>query len=216
MLRVKSFKIEDDKGLNELLENYRLAKGAGGILVSNGYIMVPYEDGERDTLASRIIAEKEAINELLGNKEEIESSNRVNEQQLQETESELIVATEAMEKETSNPIRKKYKAKVDGFQSYIDNTKSMIYNNNKELARLEMNVERIQDKIDILEEQLKINVERIDEYRGIVHTRRHLASSPIFKGIPDFRQTRIAMLRATKMDELMTILEDCSKILKEQ
>ncbi|BCS85309.1 MULTISPECIES: tRNA dihydrouridine synthase DusB [Prevotella] len=73
----------------------------------------------------------------------------------------------------------------------------------------------LDDKIDILEEQLKINVERIDEYRGIVHTRRHLASSPIFKGIPDFRQTRIAMLRATKMDELMTILEDCRKILKE-
>jgi tRNA-dihydrouridine synthase B len=74
----------------------------------------------------------------------------------------------------------------------------------------------LDDKIDILEEQLKINVERIDEYRGIVHTRRHLASSPIFKCIPDFRQTRIAMLRATKMDELMTILEDCRKILKEQ
>jgi nifR3 family TIM-barrel protein len=74
----------------------------------------------------------------------------------------------------------------------------------------------IDDKIDILEEQLKINVERIDEYRGIIHTRRHLASSPIFKGIPDFRQTRIAMLRSTKMDELMTILEDCRKILKEQ
>jgi tRNA-dihydrouridine synthase B len=74
----------------------------------------------------------------------------------------------------------------------------------------------LDDKIDILEDQLKINVERIDEYRGIVHTRRHLASSPIFKGIPDFRQTRIAMLRATKMDELMTILEDCRKILKEQ
>jgi nifR3 family TIM-barrel protein len=74
----------------------------------------------------------------------------------------------------------------------------------------------IDNKIDILEEQLKINVERIDEYRGIIHTRRHLASSPIFKGIPDFRQTRIAMLRSTKMDELMTILEDCRKILKEQ
>ena len=46
----------------------------------------------------------------------------------------------------------------------------------------------LDDKIDILEEQLRINVERIDEYRGILHTRRHLASSPIFKGIPDFRQ----------------------------
>ena len=74
----------------------------------------------------------------------------------------------------------------------------------------------IDDKIDILEEQLKINVERIDEYRGIIHTRRHLASSPIFKGIPDFRQTRIAMLRATKVDELMAILEDCRKLLKEE
>ena len=61
--------------------------------------------------------------------------------------------------------------------------------------------------LDVLEEQLRINVERIDEYRGILHTRRHLAASPIFKGIPNFRQTRIAMLRATTMDELMQILE---------
>ena len=64
-------------------------------------------------------------------------------------------------------------------------------------------------KIDILEEQLRINVERIDEYRGILHTRRHLAATPVFKGIPDFRQTRIAMLRATTTDKLTAILEDC-------
>lgn len=67
----------------------------------------------------------------------------------------------------------------------------------------------IDRKIDILEEQLRINVGRIDEYRGILHTRRHLAATPIFKGIPDFRQTRIAMLRATTTDELTAILEDC-------
>ena len=72
----------------------------------------------------------------------------------------------------------------------------------------------LDDKIDVLEEMLRINVERIDEYRGILHTRRHLAASPIFKGIPDFRQTRIAMLRATKMDELLAILEDCRERLK--
>jgi len=64
-------------------------------------------------------------------------------------------------------------------------------------------------KLDILEEQLRINVERIDEYRGILHTRRHLAASPIFKGIPGFRQTRIAMLRASTVEELTAILEDC-------
>lgn len=62
-------------------------------------------------------------------------------------------------------------------------------------------------KLDVLEEQLRINVERIDEKRGILHTRRHLAATPIFKAIPNFRQTRIAMLRAEKMDELTNILE---------
>lgn len=71
----------------------------------------------------------------------------------------------------------------------------------------------IDDKIDILEEQLRINVARIDEYRGILHTRRHLAASPIFKGIPDFRQTRIAMLRAETVDELTAILENCRQRL---
>ena len=71
-------------------------------------------------------------------------------------------------------------------------------------------------KIDILEEQLRINVERIDEYRGILHTRRHLAASPIFKGIPDFRQTRIAMLRAETVEELTVILEHCRTMLKER
>ena len=81
----------------------------------------------------------------------------------------------------------------------------------------------IDDKIDILEEQLRINIERIsemkggerrdNEYRGILHTRRHLAASPIFKGIPDFRQTRIAMLRAESTDELIDILERCRKLI---
>ncbi len=63
-------------------------------------------------------------------------------------------------------------------------------------------------KLNILLEQLRINVERIDEYRGILHTRRHIAASPIFKGIPDFRQTRIAMLRATTVEELTGIMEE--------
>lgn len=68
-------------------------------------------------------------------------------------------------------------------------------------------------KLDILEELLHINVERIDEKRGILHTRRHLAATPIFKGIPDFRQTRIAMLRAETTDELLRILEDTRTLL---
>ena len=71
----------------------------------------------------------------------------------------------------------------------------------------------LDEKIDVLEEQLRINVERIDEYRGILHTRCHLAASPVFKGIPNFRETRIAMLRAEKTDDLVTILERCRTLL---
>ncbi len=70
-------------------------------------------------------------------------------------------------------------------------------------------------KMDILEELLRINVERIDEKRGILHTRRHLAATPIFKGIPNFRQTRIAMLRAETMPELLAILEEVRAQLSE-
>lgn len=74
----------------------------------------------------------------------------------------------------------------------------------------------VDEKIDVLKEQLEINVDRIDEYRGILHTRRHLAATPIFKGIPNFRETRIKMLRSTDKDELLGILDDCRKILKEE
>lgn len=73
----------------------------------------------------------------------------------------------------------------------------------------------LDEKIDVLEEQLRINISRIDEYRGIIHTRRHLASSPVFKGIPDFRQTRIAMLRAEKEEDLVRILEECRTRLRD-
>ena len=73
----------------------------------------------------------------------------------------------------------------------------------------------VDEKIDILEEQLRINVERIDEKRGILHTRRHLAATPVFKGIPNFRETRIAMLRAEKQDDLLAILEKCRERLRQ-
>lgn len=86
----------------------------------------------------------------------------------------------------------------------------------------------LDEKIDILEQQLRINIERIGltrkpgdtdfavEKRAILHTRRHLAATPVFKGIPNFRQTRIQMLRAETKEELLDILEQCRQLLKQQ
>ena len=70
-------------------------------------------------------------------------------------------------------------------------------------------------KLDVLKEQVRQSVERIDEYRGILHIRRHLAATPLFKGIPNFKQTRINMLRADTMDELFAIMESVRPMLHE-
>ena len=43
--------------------------------------------------------------------------------------------------------------------------------------------------------------------KGIIHSRRHLASTPVFKGIPNFKETRIAMLRADTLTELFAIID---------
>ena len=63
------------------------------------------------------------------------------------------------------------------------------------------------ERMDILREQVTRSVARLDERRGILHIRRHLAATPLFKGLPDFKQLRIAMLRAETVEELFGIFE---------
>lgn len=71
------------------------------------------------------------------------------------------------------------------------------------------------EKFAILRRQINESISRIDQYRGILHIRRHLAASPLFKNIPNFRPTRIAMLQATNVDDLMKILSDIELMLSE-
>ena len=61
--------------------------------------------------------------------------------------------------------------------------------------------------LNILKKQVQESVDRLDEFRGILHMRRHLAATPIFKGITDFKPTRIAMLRANTLAELFSIMD---------
>lgn len=61
-------------------------------------------------------------------------------------------------------------------------------------------------RMDVLRQEVKDSVALLNERRGILHVRRHLAASPLFKGIPNFRDTRIAMLRAETLEELNAIL----------
>lgn len=66
------------------------------------------------------------------------------------------------------------------------------------------------EKMALLRRQIAESIARIDEYRGILHIRRHLAATPLFKGIRDFRPTRIAMLQAStrqQLDDILTHIE---------
>lgn len=62
--------------------------------------------------------------------------------------------------------------------------------------------------MDVLRQEVEDSINLLDERRGILHVRRHLATSPVFKGLPNFRDTRIAMLRAETKDELYRIFDD--------
>ena len=63
--------------------------------------------------------------------------------------------------------------------------------------------------VEILKEHVERSIEWIgDERKGIVHSRRHFAASPVFKGLPDFKQTRISLLRADTKAEVFQIMDD--------
>lgn len=74
----------------------------------------------------------------------------------------------------------------------------------------------LEQRFEILKRQINESIHRIDTYRGILHIRRHLAASPLFKGIPNFRPMRIEMLRATNREELMNILDRTYQIILQQ
>lgn len=66
----------------------------------------------------------------------------------------------------------------------------------------------VAERLSLLRRQIRESIERIDEIRGILHIRRHLAATPLFKGIPDFKPMRIRMLRANTENELLDILNE--------
>lgn len=61
--------------------------------------------------------------------------------------------------------------------------------------------------LNILKQQVENNVKWLDERRGITHSRRHIAASPLFKGIDNFKQTKIAMLKAETKEDLFKIMD---------
>ena len=72
----------------------------------------------------------------------------------------------------------------------------------------------MQWQIDIIKEHVLRSIEWLgDERKGIVHSRRHLAVTLVFKGIDHFKPTRIAMLRAESLEELFGIIDSVPRMV---
>lgn len=74
----------------------------------------------------------------------------------------------------------------------------------------------IEEQYETLLEMVRNNIQKLDERRGILHSRRHLALTPLFKGIPNFRPLRIRMLRAETLEELLDTLKEVKPLLAEK
>ena len=66
------------------------------------------------------------------------------------------------------------------------------------------------EKVAVLKEHVLASIQWCggDERKGIVHSRRHFAASPVFKGLDNFKQTRISLLRAETTDEVFAIMDE--------
>lgn len=64
----------------------------------------------------------------------------------------------------------------------------------------------VREQIEIIKEQIRLSVEWIDEVRGLLHMRRHMAA--MFKGLPHFRDLRIRMLQAPNLEELWQVFDE--------
>lgn len=66
----------------------------------------------------------------------------------------------------------------------------------------------VSEQFNLLRRQINESVERIDPTRGILHIRRHLAVTPLFKGIPNFRQRRIQLLQTPDPETLLRLIDE--------
>ncbi len=71
----------------------------------------------------------------------------------------------------------------------------------------------MEEKVNVLKEHVLASITWCgnDERKGILHSRRHFAASPVFKGLPDFKQTRIALLRAETVSDVFRIMDEIVK-----
>lgn len=159
MLRTQSFKIEDSEGINVLLDKYPLAKGMH-ILVSNGHLVIPYEDGKPANNSQRICLIGEQINILSDQKEIIIQSQMSLSSIIEDRTNQLNELSANLAEVENQPNSKGKTAKIKSMegvekmaQAALDEDGKRYAMNENELRRLDINIAKLQERITQLENE---------------------------------------------------------------
>lgn len=146
MLKVKSFKITDDVGMNELLSKYRIAKNAQ-ILVSEGNILVPYEDGEPLSSNGLKNLYLEMRNDMLLQKNVLEQSMTGLRLQVSKMNIEVMDIKSKMNDTADSTAVREFKKSIDVIENKIKQAQQTIDMNMHEYNRLTTNIEAIDNSV---------------------------------------------------------------------
>jgi chromosome segregation ATPase len=158
MNKFASFAFNEDDRINKLTESYPLAAGTN-VFVSEGKVLVQYQDGEEQTPAVKVVILREDIRKLESEKAIIVHSNKVNQLQIADTENRVNVAQAEMDriqKEIDSTKRGSTKLKedfADAEATYKDargrlrEFKSILLTNNAEIVRLDTNIDLFKEQI---------------------------------------------------------------------
>lgn len=146
MLKIKSFKITDGEGINELLKEHRLAEGAH-ILVSEGNLAIPYEDGLEPTPTQEIVRNLELKNKMLMERDIIEHSQRVLEIQIETIKAEI----EEVEREPKlGKAKYQQKDEVKKLTNILTQMERQVPMNKGEIKRINANIRVFDEKVEAL------------------------------------------------------------------
>lgn len=142
MLKVKSFGMEQDKEVNDLLLTHRLAPNAT-ILVSEGKIIIPYEDGEAPNLAQKTIEIKEQINAhkmqvglLIHSQRVLEIQEKGVSAEIEKIDAQINIPKSKKDYE----LKKELEASKKNLENVLTQTRNSIIQNQAELTRLTTNI----------------------------------------------------------------------------
>jgi len=152
MLKFQSFKLGESEKINEFLEGNIIASGSS-VFVSNGEILIPYEDGELPNKVQEILLTKELVNAEAKQMDLLMHSQRVMEIQkkgIEEQIAKIVLITTPSGKEEYD-TNKKNEAELKRLENILNQTNTTMTQNAAEYTRLANNITVFQEKITSLQ-----------------------------------------------------------------